>query len=240
MCVEKACREIAAAGYTIIEGLLDPTQAARLDKLTRRFMRAEARFVNTAKPGYLKLEGALNHLPALAILCAHPVVLQIAERLLGTPFYLPNNICTMWCQPQSAAGGAHADWPLQHVPEPYPPWPMLLQTMWMLSDFTSENGATRMVPGSHLSGKPAPPLDCIESEVAAVGTRGSILIWSGNTWHRNGPNTTTDQHRMGANVPYIPSYLYRPPEAWPLLRRDLYESFPPHLQQLLERSVAAS
>ena len=238
MGVEKACREIEEAGYTIIEGLLDQAQAARLDKLARRFMMAEARYVNTSSPGYLKLEGALNHLPELAILCAHPAVLQIAERLLGAPFYLPNNICTMWCQPQSAAGGSHADWPLQQVPQPYPPWPMLLQTMWMLSDFTSENGATRVVPGSHLSGKPAPSPDILEGEVAAVGPKGSILIWSGNVWHRNGPNTTTDQHRMGANVPYIPRYLYRPPEAWPLLRRDLYESFPAHLQQLLERSVA--
>ena len=230
MCVEAACRQIEQRGYAVIEGLLEPEEATRLDILARRAM--------ADKTGYCKLEGALNHIPELAPLGIHPAVLQVAEHFLGSPFYLPNNICTMWCQPGSEAGGMHADWPLSQVKQPYPPWPMLLQTMWMLSDFTSENGATRVVPGSHLSGKPAPSPDILEGEVAAVGPKGSILIWSGNIWHRNGPNTTTDQHRMGANVPYIPRYLYRPPEAWPLLRRDLYESFPAHLQQLLERSVA--
>ena len=48
----------------------------------------------------------------------------------------------------------HADFPynqrnLAHIPAPYPDVPMHLTTFWMLTDFTPENGATYVVPGSH-------------------------------------------------------------------------------------------
>jgi ectoine hydroxylase-related dioxygenase (phytanoyl-CoA dioxygenase family) len=107
--------------------------------------------------------------------------------------------------------------------------------MWMLTDFTAENGATRLVPATHLGGRhPAIPQD--EGEVPALGRRGSVLLWNGGVWHRNGANTSADQHRMGANAAYIPRFVHRP-ELWPRLRRDLYSQFPAALQQLLERAV---
>ena len=109
--------------------------------------------------------------------------------------------------------------------------------MWMLTDFTADNGATRVVPGSHLAGRPPTPNREYPHEMPVVGRKGSVLIWHGALWHRNGPNTTTDQHRMGANAAYIPWVVHRPPEGWPLVRRELYESFPDRLQQMLERSV---
>ncbi|MSR84449.1 MAG: hypothetical protein EXS58_16260 [Candidatus Latescibacteria bacterium] len=224
---EAACRQLETQGYTVLEGLLDEEEAARLDTQARQLM--------ADRSGYVKLEGALNPIPALAPLCIHPAVLRLAERFLGAPFYLVNNACMMWCQPGAPGGHLHADWPLGDVPQPYPPWPLLLQTMWMLTDFTAENGATRLVPGTHLSGKP-PGTTEDGGEVPALGRRGAVLIWLGGVWHRNGANTSVDQHRMGANVAYIPRFVHRP-ELWPRVRREVYQGFPEQLQQLLERSV---
>ena len=224
---ETACRQLETQGYTVLEGLLEEGEAARLD--------AQARALMADKSGYAKLEGALNAIPALAPLCMHPAVLRLAERFLGAPFYLVNNVCMMWCQPGAPGGRLHADWPLGDVPQPYPSWPMLLQTMWMLTDFTAENGATRLVPGTHLGGHP-PSTPEAEVEVPALGRRGSVLIWNGGVWHRNGANTSADQHRMGANAAYIPRFVHRP-ELWPRVRRAIYRDLPTPLQQLLERSV---
>ena len=225
----KSCiTRLETHGYCVIEGLLDPDVAAQLDESARPLI--------THGTGYVKLEGALNHIPELAQICDHPLVLDIAEHFLGAPFYLANNIAMMWCRPDSPPGGIHADWPLGAVPEPYPPWPMLLQTMWMLTDFTEDNGATRMVPGSHLSGRMPREGDEAE-EIPVTGKQGSVLIWHGAVWHRNGPNTSATRHRMGANVAYIPSFIHRPPDGWPLVERELYDRFPERLQQLLERSV---
>lgn len=224
-----ACAHIETHGYCLIQGLLDPSEATRLDALARPLM--------THATGYVKLEGALDPIPDLAPLCIHPVVMEIAAHFLGSPFYLANNACMMWCQPGSPAGGQHADWPLGDVPQPYPVWPMLLQTMWMITDFTEDNGATRMVPGSHLSGRP-PGSGDDGRESAMAGPRGSVLIWHGGIWHRNGANVSTHQQRMGANVAYIPRFVHRPQDGWPLVRRELYQRFPARLQALLERSVA--
>lgn len=224
---EAACRQLETQGYTVLEGLLDPEEAARLDTQGRVLMRP--------RQGYVKLEGALNQIPELAPLCIHPAVLRLARHFLGEPFYLLNNVCLMWCQPGAPGGRLHADWPLGDVPVPYPAWPMLLQTMWMLTDFTAENGATRLVPATHLGGR-HPSVAQDAGEVPALGRRGSVLVWNGGVWHRNGANTSAEQHRMGANAAYIPRFVHRP-ELWPRLRRDLYDRFPAPLQQLLERAV---
>ena len=42
---------------------------------------------------------------------------------------------------------------------------------------------------------------------------------------------------MGANVAYILSFIHRPPDGWPLVKRNVYEKFPECLKELLERSV---
>jgi ectoine hydroxylase-related dioxygenase (phytanoyl-CoA dioxygenase family) len=229
MDIGEAKTRLADEGFCVLEGVLDPAEAERLDALARPLM--------PYRNGYVKLEGALNHIPDLAPLCMHPAVLEIAEHFLGKGFYLPNNVCMMWCQPGAPAGGLHSDWPLGNVPQPWPPWPFLIQTLWMLTDFTADNGATRVVPGSHLSGRPPNREIRYLHEIPAVGKKGSVLIWNGALWHANGANATADQHRMGANLGYVPKFVHRPPEAWPLLRRALYDRFPEPLQQLLARSV---
>jgi len=228
MDLTEAKTRLAEDGYCILEGLLDPKEAQRLDTMARPLIK---------KSGYAKLEGALNHIPDLAPLCTHPAIMEIAEQSLGDEFYIANNVCMMWCQPGAPSGGLHSDWPAHRIPRPLPKWPMLLQTMWMLTDFTKENGATRVVPGSHLLGKSPGPADIQEQGIPAVGSRGSVLMWHNALWHQSGANTSTDQHRMGANIAYIPWVVHRPLEDWPLVRRDVYDKMPNRLQKLLNRSV---
>ena len=229
MTCAEAEERLAKDGFCILENVLDGVQAERLDGGARARMRHQK--------GYVKLEGALRHLPELVSLCTHQAVLDVAKHSLGDEFYLANNVCMMWCQPGAPGGGLHSDWPLHLVPQPWPSWPLLLQTMWMLTEFTPDNGATRVVPGSHLLGRPPDPKKQYDDEIPVVGKRGSVLIWHGGLWHRNGQNNTSDQHRMGANIAYIPPVVHRPPDAWPLVPRNLYERFPARLQQLLVRSV---
>ena len=228
MSLTEAKTDLAQNGYCVPENVLDAAEAKRLD--------VQARALMTEKTGYVKLEGALNLVPDLAPLCTHPDVLDVVEHALGDDFYLVNNVCAMWCQPGSPDGRLHSDWPLDQVPDPWPEWPLLIQIMWMLTDFTTENGTTRVVPGSHRFLRPPDPDRIYFGERSVTGNRGSVLVWHGALWHRNGPNTTKTDHRVGANIAYAPCLIHRPPDAWPLVSQDLYDQFPERLQRLLERS----
>ena len=77
--IAEAKARLEDEGYCILEGLIDPSEAERLDVLARPLM--------PYKNGYIKLEGALNHIPDLAPLCMHPMVLELAEHFLGKEFY---------------------------------------------------------------------------------------------------------------------------------------------------------
>ena len=68
--------------------------------------------------------------------------------------------------------------------------PCVVNVFWMISDFSEANGATRIVPRSHLSG--AQPDTCVPHTVETVsitGSAGSVVIWDGRTWHAAGANT---------------------------------------------------
>ena len=64
--------------------------------------------------------------------------------------------------------------------------------MWMLDDFTEDNGATIVVPGSHLSGRqPDPTTDSSADWVSATGAAGTVVVFEGRVWHSTGVNRSS-------------------------------------------------
>jgi len=73
---------------------------------------------------------------------------------------------------------------------------------WTLTPFTKENGATRVVPGSHLSGEqPDPAIDYDNEAVSIEAPVGSLILWDARTWHGMGRNRS-DQERVGLYTVY--------------------------------------
>ena len=69
--------------------------------------------------------------------------------------------------------------------------PAVANVMWMITDFTEENGATLVVPGSHRSGRqPDQSVPHRIKTVAGVGRAGTALVFDGRLWHAAGHNTT--------------------------------------------------
>ena len=63
--------------------------------------------------------------------------------------------------------------------------------MWTIDDFTAENGATIVVPGSHLFGRePDQELDAEAGWSPAVAPAGSFIVLDGRVWHSTGENRT--------------------------------------------------
>ena len=73
-------------------------------------------------------------------------------------------------------------------------------SMWTLDDFREDNGATIVVPGSHLNGRqPDPELDAQANWIPAVAPAGSVVIFEGRTWHSTGANHS-NQTRIGLTI----------------------------------------
>lgn len=90
--------------------------------------------------------------------------------------------------------------------------PLLLNTLFMLDDFTPENGATFMMSGSHKF-KEKPEEAKFEKEaIQALGRAGSLLVFNSNVWHRGGDNNTAIVRRSITPMyckPYVkPQYDY--------------------------------
>ncbi|MEU7005181.1 phytanoyl-CoA dioxygenase family protein [Streptomyces sp. NPDC046332] len=101
-----------------------------------------------------------------------------------------------------------------------------------LTDFTEENGATRVIPGSnHWSdfedrGTP-------EQTIAAVMNAGDVLLFSGKTAHGGGANRTGDEYRRGLAFAFNAGFLTGE-EAYPfLVDRELAKTLSPRVQRVL-------
>ena len=77
--------------------------------------------------------------------------------------------------------------------------------MWAITDFTEENGATRIIPGSHLRDEPPNPLEHYDT-IPAEMPKGSVLVWVGSLWHGGGANRT-DTRRVGIAMNYCAGYI---------------------------------
>jgi len=105
--------------------------------------------------------------------------------------------------------------------------PCMATLIWTLTDFTTENGATVFVPGSHLSGS-HPVYDApFEQAVPAEASAGSVVLWDGRTWHATGENSTTDEYRIGVTnnfvAPMIRPLVNYPYSLRPEVAADLNE-----------------
>ena len=98
----------------------------------------------------------------------------------------------------------HIDTPF---PEPLPPWPAKANSIWMLDNFTDENGATEVVPCSHKSSKKPTKKDNDTIEYKkAIAPQGSVLFTHGNLWHRAGSNNS-EEVRVGLLCSFAASYM---------------------------------
>jgi len=106
----------------------------------------------------------------------------------------------------------------------------MLAALWALDDFTADNGATRIVPGSHLRpvGRPGPGArpEAIPAEMAG----GPVLLLSGRLYHGAG---TAARPRLGVVIDYLQPWL-RPCEAHALSAGPAeVRQLPRRLQELL-------
>jgi hypothetical protein len=152
----------------------------------------------------VRIDGLPGKSKAFVELLQHPTALELADHYLlpSCLHYLLSTAQLIEIQPDESVQHLHRDdtaWMRPPIPfdpheAPTPDTPQLeVIVLYALSDFTAENGATRVVPGSHLwpaDRKPQP-----DEVVAAEMPAGSAIYYLGKTLHGGGPNTTDTMRR---------------------------------------------
>jgi ectoine hydroxylase-related dioxygenase (phytanoyl-CoA dioxygenase family) len=235
----RAEADLAEHGYCLIEGALPPSRVAelrgRLAELAEQEIADGTDYVYENGCNQ-RIWTLLNKGDCFVDLALDPLVEKLMVTLLGYG-YLLSNIDANIAGPGGPPMFLHAD--QSFVPPPWPDYPLVANAMWMLDDFTPENGATRVLPGSHRKGHgPVPTIDDSQT-VPVCGPAGTVMVFEGRLWHQTGANVTSDQRRHGILAYYCrpfmrtqeswflsidPKVLERRPELRPLLGYELYLS----------------
>ncbi len=218
-------------GYCIVEDAVDEDLMRKIrDAVTRledendvqpRGNRAEG-FATKRMYNLLAKDKAFWELPV------HPNILPFAEHLLDEECLLSGTTC-MHIGPGEVHQGLHSDDGLVSVRRPRIPF--MVTTIWAFTDFTEENGATRIVPGSHKfdhEPRKGEKVDHVPADMKA----GSVLIVNGGTWHCGGANNTQDEWRLGVSVQYCQGYLRQQQNQYYSLRPEVVKAMPERLAAL--------
>jgi ectoine hydroxylase-related dioxygenase (phytanoyl-CoA dioxygenase family) len=221
-------------GFTIVENAIQPDLIDALNEALARLERDLG-----AKPAMNAFEGhrtvriynLLAHGAPFRQMPVHDSVLPIIEGVLDEGCLI-SSLSSIAIDPGEIAQPIHADDMV--IPLDKPHRPIVCNSMWALTDFTAANGATRLVPGSHL--KPNPEYGGRYDTVPAEMAKGSVLVWDGSLWHGGGANETKAR-RTGIAMNYCAGFIRQQENQQLGLTPETVKTFSPRLQELVGYGV---
>jgi len=179
------------------------------------------------------LTGIAGRSPGFArdVLC-HPLYEAVNERVLG-----PN--CASWRLNigHLLERGPGAEQQLVHRDEAvwsYLPWPhpeVQVASIVALVDFTADNGATRLAPGSHRWDRDRRPTP--DELAVAEMPAGAAVLYLGSTMHAGGGNITDDEWRRGFHLSFVLGWLRTEENNVLATPPDVARGLPRRAQELL-------
>jgi ectoine hydroxylase-related dioxygenase (phytanoyl-CoA dioxygenase family) len=190
----------------------------------------------------VRIDGLPGKSKAFVDLLQHPLALEMADHYLlpSCLHYLLSTAQLIEIQTEETVQHLHRDdtaW--MHPPIPHDrtvaPGPDAVQleviVLYALCDFTAENGATRVVPGSHLWPDKRKPQE--HEVVAAEMPAGSAIYYLGKTLHGGGPNLTSDTVRRALFLGFSLGWLRTKENFFISTPIEAVRDMPKRVQQLL-------
>lgn len=216
-------------GFVILHDLLSPDELADIRTAVAPLLdkRGRNNFEGSATQ---RIYSVLNKTRACDRIADHPRVLALLDQLF-LPNYLLSMLQVINILPGEQAQMLHTD--DSFYPLPRPRAPLGAATIFAIDDFTAHNGATDIIPGSHLWGDEQPN-DADRQPV--VMPAGSCVFFIGTLWHGGGANRS-DAARLALTAQYCEPWL-RPQEAFTLsMTRDTVRAVSEDIRRMLGYSI---
>ena len=207
--IDEVIARIDGRGYCVLPDVIPTEKADQARTILEGLLEAE--IDDGARERKHQRVGGIAHKdPVFLELMCHPLIVALWKRYLGDDI-----MCSSWTAntiyPGHDAIGWHADYPFWSLKPPWPPGRFAGQTVWLLDDFTEENGATATIPGSHRKGHPpdAPTDRWRPDGEILTGRRGSVVVAP----RRLVAHVASQPQRQAAILPPrdVPPALVHPP-----------------------------
>ncbi|MFN8644442.1 MAG: phytanoyl-CoA dioxygenase family protein [Candidatus Binatia bacterium] len=184
-------------GYVVLPELVPRQTMAAVRAAARPFLTHDGR---NEIEGYRtrRIYSVIEKTLACNPLVEHPLVLALLDQLL-MPNYLLSQLQVIDIHPGEVAQPLHHDDGFYPFPRPRPA--ISAATIWAVDDFTEENGATLVLPGSHRWDDRLPTDADRRALVPAVMPSGSAIFFLGTLWHGAGANRS-GASRLAATAQY--------------------------------------
>jgi ectoine hydroxylase-related dioxygenase (phytanoyl-CoA dioxygenase family) len=236
MLTDEHKRRLDDDGYVVLEGVIGGSLLAGLrERILELFVsegpQAGSEFRTEAHAH--RLANLVDKGEVFRHAIATPAVLDGVKHVLGPAMKL-SSLNARSADPHSDAGQPlHVD--MAAIPDERGYW--VCNTIWMLDDFTADNGATRMIPGSHKWGtRPqdvlADPNAPHPDEILLTGPAGGVVVMNSHLWH-GGTANRSGAPRLAMHAFYCrrdkPQQQYQKQ----LLRPEVQAALTPELRDLL-------
>jgi hypothetical protein len=231
--LDRAMASLSRDGYVVLERLL-PEEVVRAvrDDVLPRLPPQEGR--NTFE-GFAtqRLYAVIEKTLACNPLVEHPVVLGLLDRILE-PNYLLSQLQVINILPGETQQPLHYDDAFYPWPRPRPA--LGAAAIWAIDPFTVDNGATVVIPGSHLWSDRVPDEEDRGRLRSAVMPAGSLLFFPGTLWHSGGANRSSAA-RLCVAAQYCAPWCRQQENSSLSVSRERARECSEHVQRMLGYSV---
>jgi ectoine hydroxylase-related dioxygenase (phytanoyl-CoA dioxygenase family) len=194
-------QQLEQQGFVLLKGVLSAAEVGQvLARLEELWVEEgdEAGVENYLEPGVRRLANLAAKGSIFRRLLCHPAVLDVVGTVLGPRIRISMLNARDALPHSEAKQPLHTD--ADHGAKADAQGYLVCTAIWMLDPFTRENGATRLVPGTHLhSTLPKEGMADVygphPAEVYVTGAAGDVFIFNGHCWHAGRANTTDGTRR---------------------------------------------
>jgi hypothetical protein len=194
-------QKLSEEGYLIIPSVLNESEVEKLSNLTLFIAEQEDKAGVSYRYGGEdnKLQRVYNLIskhPAYIELLELPIIKEVLEHYFARDNlhhkYVLSSFQSNIIYPDGGEQQLHVDgW--SFAGPPLPQWPTRLNVNFLLTDWTEDNGATLLAPGSHKLFRSPTPGEIKDSELLKIiAPKGSLVLWTGHIWHKSGTNNSSN------------------------------------------------